>query len=219
MRMQAFHDGQILKGLYITAILATISVLGCGDSPVYDESIVTPIEQLRDPNVEVRFQAADVLVDIGEPAVPALIDELDGSWPYELATSASGVLARIGEPAIPALVKALDDKEMLTRHGAVLALGEMRGAASPAVPALIQRLDDKILLIRSGAAIALGRIGTTNEDVVLALLDVMSDEFMHGYAMTAFMEMGEPVVPELTKATNHKNHHIRENAAAVLRWF
>ena len=28
---------------------------------------------------------------------------------------------------------------------------------------------------------------------------------MHGYAISAFGEMGEPVVPELTKATNHKN--------------
>ena len=219
MRTQVLDNTQILKGIYITAILAIISLLGCGDSPVYDESITTPIEQLRDPNAEVRLQAADVLVDIGEPAVPALIDELDGSWPYESATSASGVLARIGEPAIPALVEALDDKAVLIRRGAVLALGDMRMSARPAVPALIQRLDDKILLIRSGAALALGKIRATNEDAVLALLDVMSDEFMHRYAMTAFMEMGEPVVPELTKATNHKDRHIRENAAAVLRWF
>ena len=219
MRMEAFHDGQILKGLYIIAILVTSSLLGCGDSPVYDESIVTPIEQLRDPNVEVRFQAADALVAIGEPAVPALIDELDGSWPYEGYTSASGVLARIGEPAIPALIEALDDKELLTRHGAIHALGKMGKSAGPAVPALIKRLDDRIPLVRSGAAITLGMIGATNEAAVLALLNVMSDEFMHGYAMTAFMEMGKPVVPELTKATNHKDHHIRENAAAVLRWF
>lgn len=219
MRMQAFHDGQILKGLYTVAILVIISLLGCGDSPVYDESIATPIEQLRDPNVEVRFQAADALVAIGEPAVPALIDELDGSWPYEVYTSASGVLARIGEPAIPALIEALDDKELLTRHGAINALGKMGKSADPAVPALIKRLDDKIPLVRSGAAITLGMIGATNEEAVLALLYVMSDEFMHGYTMTAFMEMGEPVVPELTKARNHKDRHIRENAAAVLRWF
>ena len=69
MRMQVLHENQILKGLYITVILATISVLGCGNSPVY-------IEQLRDPNAEVRSQAADVLVNIGEPAVPALINAI-----------------------------------------------------------------------------------------------------------------------------------------------
>ena len=72
MQMQVLHDDQILKGLYIIAILATISVLGCGDSPVYDESIATPIEQSRDPNAEIGFQAADVLVNIGEPVVPEL---------------------------------------------------------------------------------------------------------------------------------------------------
>ena len=219
MRMQVLHKGQILKGLCIAVTLATISVLGCGNSPVYDESIATPIERLRDPNAEIRSQAADVLVDIGKPAVPALIDELDGSWPYESETSATGVLARVGEPAIPALIDALDDKEVLTRYGAVLALGGMRESAGPAVPALIKRLDDKIPLVRSTAAIALGWIGATNEEAVLALLDVMSDEFMHGYAIAAFGEMGEPVVPELIKATNHKDRHIRANAAAALRLF
>ena len=219
MRMQVLHKGQILKGLCIAVTLATISVFGCGDSPVYDESIATPIERLRDPNAEVRFQAADVLVDIGEPAVPALIDELDGSWPYEPETSASGVLAQIGEPAIPALIDALGDKEVLTRYGAVLALAKMDTSAEPAVPALIDRLDDKNSLVRSTAALALGMIGATNEEAVLALLDVMSDEFMHGYAISAFGEMGEPVVPELIKATNHKNHQIRANANAALQLF
>ena len=219
MRMQVLHENQTLKGLYITVILATISLSGCGASPVYDESITTPIEQLRDPNAEVRFQAADVLVNIGEPAVPALIGELDGSWPYESNTSASGVLAQIGEPAIPALVEALDDKEVLTRYGAVLALGKMGASAGPAVPALIKRLKDKILLVRSGAAIVLGMIGATNEKAVLALLDVMSDEFMYGYAISAFGEMGELVVPELIKATNHKNSHIRANATIALQQF
>jgi HEAT repeat protein len=217
--MWVLHENQILKGLYITVILATISVLGCGNSPVYDESIATPIEQLRDPNAEVRFQAADALVDIGEPAVPALIGELDGSWPYEFNTSASGVLAQIGEPAIPALVEALDDKEVLTRHGAVLALREMGESAGPAVPALIKRLKDKIPLVRSSAALVLGMIGTTTEAAVLALLKVMDDEFMRGYAIAAFGEIGEPIVSELIKATNQKNHRVRENATVVLRLF
>ena len=219
MQMQVLHENQILKGLYITVTLATISVLGCGNSPVYDESIATPIEQLRDPNAEVHSQAADVLVNIGEPAIPALIDELDGSWPYKFETSASGVLARIGEPAIPALIDALGDKEVLTRRGAILALAEMDASAGPAIPALLKRLKDKIPLVRSGAALALGMIGATTEEAVLALLDVMNDEFMHGYAISAFDEMGEPVMPELIKATNHKSHHIRENAAVALRLF
>ena len=188
MRTQVLDNTQILKGLYITAILATISLLGCGDSPVYDESIVNPIEQLRDPNAEVRSQAADVLVNIGEPAVPALIN-------------------------------ALDDKEMLTRYGAVVTLAEMGASAGPEVPALIKRLKDKIPLVRSTAALALGMIEATTEEAVLALLEVMDNAFMHGYAISAFGEMGEPVVPELTKATNHKHHHIRANATIALQLF
>jgi HEAT repeat protein len=82
-------------------------------------------EQLRDPNPATRSQAADALVDIGAPAVPALVSALGGSWPYKLETSASGVLAQIGEPAVPALIEALDDKDVVTRHNAVIALAEV----------------------------------------------------------------------------------------------
>jgi HEAT repeat protein len=138
-----------------------------------------------------RSQAADALVDIGAPAVPALVSTLGGSWPYKLETSASGVLAQIGEPAVPALIEALDDKDVVTRYNAVIVLAEMRASAGAAVPALIERLEDKILLVRSGAVFALVRIGaeTRTSEAVLALLDSMDDESLAPYVESYFFDV------------------------------
>ena len=120
MKPKLYRTLALQRVIYIAVLaLVAISISGCGiteDSPVYDENISPFVEQLRDPDPAIRSQAADALVDTGAPAVPVLISELGGSWPYEIETSASGVLARIGKPAVPALIEALDDKEVVTRH-------------------------------------------------------------------------------------------------------
>ena len=152
MKPKPYRTLALQQIIYIAVLaLVVMSVSGCGitENSSYDEDISPLVEQLRDPDPTTRSQAADTLVDMGTPAVPVLISELGGSWSYEVETSASGVLARIGKPAVPALIETLDNKDVITRHNAAMALAEMRGAAGAAVPALIERLDDKILLVRS----------------------------------------------------------------------
>ena len=208
--------------IYIAALaLVVMSVSGCGlteDSPVYDEDINPLVEQLRDPDPVTCSQAADALVDIGTPAVPVLVSELGGSWPYEVETSASSVLSRIGEPAVPALIEALDDKDVVTRHNAALALSKMRGAAGAAVPALIERLEDKVLLVRSSAVFALVRIGaeTRTSEAVIGLLDAMDDESLAPYVESYFFDMGNSAIPALLGARHHKDRRIRERAHYML---
>ena len=222
MKPKLYRILALQRGIYIASlVLIAISVFGCGivkDSPVYDESTVHLVEQLRDPNPATRFQAADALVDIGAPAVPVLVSELGGSWPYEVETSASSVLSRIGEPAVPALIEALDDKDVVTRHNAALALSKMRGAAGAAVPALIERLEDKVLLVRSSAVFALVRIGaeTRTSEAVIGLLDAMDDESLAPYVESYFFDMGNSAIPALLGAKDHKNRHIRERADYML---
>lgn len=221
MKPKLYRTLALQRIIYIAALaLVAMSVSGCGiaeDSP-YDEDISPLVEQLRDPDPVTRSQAADALVETGAPAIPVLISELGGSWPYELETSASGVLARIGEPAVPALIEALDNKDFSTRYNAVFALGEMRGVAGAAVPALIERLDDKILLVRSSAAFALVRIGaeTRTSEVVLGLLDAMDDESLAPYVESYFFDIGDSATLALLKAKSHKNRHIRDRADYML---
>ena len=218
MRPKSYRILALQRIIYLASlILVVISISGCGiaeDSPVYDEDITHLVEQLRDPNPATRSQAADALVDIGAPAVPVLVSELGGSWPYGVETTASGVLSRIGEPAVPALIEALDNKDVVTRHNAALALAKIRGVAGAAVPALIERLEDKFLLVRSSAAFALVRIGaeTRTSEVVLGLLDAMDDESLAPYVDSFFFDMGDSAIPALLGAKDHKNRHIRERA-------
>ena len=138
--------------------------------------------------------------------------------PHKFETSASGVLARIGEPAVPELIEALDNKDFSTRHNAVWALAEMRGAAGAAVPALIERLDDKILLVRSTTAFALVRIGaeTRTSEVVLGLLDAMDDDSLAPYIESYFFDMADSATLALLRAKSHKDRHIREHADYML---
>ena len=222
MKPKPYRILALQRIIYIAVLaLVAISIFGCRaakDSPVYDEDIANLVEQLRDPNPGTRSQAADALVDIGAPAVPALISALGGSWPYKLETSASGVLAQIGEPAVPALIEALDDKDVVTRHNAVITLAEMRASAGAAVPALIERLEDKILLVRSGAVFALVRIGaeTRTSEAVLGLLDSMDDESLAPYVESYFFDMGDSAIPALVDMKRHKNRRIRERADYML---
>ena len=222
MKPKPYRILALQRIIYIAVLaLVAISIFGCRaakDSPVYDEDIANLVEQLRDPNPATRSQAADALVDIGAPAVPALVSTLGGSWPYKLETSASGVLAQIGEPAVPALIEALDDKDVVTRRNAVIALAEMRASAGAAVPALIERLEDKILLVRSGAVFALVRIGaeTRTSEAVLALLDSMDDESLAPYVESYFFDMGDSAIPALVEVKRHKNRRIRERADYML---
>lgn len=221
MKPKPYRTLALQQIIYIAALaLVVMSVSGCGitENSSYDEDISPLVEQLRDPDPTTRSQAADTLVDMGTPAVPVLISELGGSWSYEVETSASGVLARIGKPAVPALIEALDNKDVITRHNAAMALAEMRGAAGAAVPALIERLDDKILLVRSTTAFALVRIGaeTRTSEVVLGLLDAMDDESLAPYIESYFFDMADAATFSLLGARNHKDRHIRERARYML---
>ena len=221
MKPKPYRTLALQQIIYIAALaLVVMSVSGCEitENSSYDEDISPLVEQLRDPDPTTRSQAADALVDMGTPAVPVLISELGGSWSYEVETSASGVLARIGKPAVPALIEALDNKDVITRHNAAMALAEMRGAAGAAVPALIERLDDKILLVRSTTAFALVRIGaeTRTSEVVLGLLDAMDDESLAPYIESYFFDMADAATFSLLGARNHKDQHIRERARYML---
>ena len=82
--------------------------------------IPVSIKCLRDPEA-VRLWAASVLIDIGEPAVPALIETMRDEN-EAVCTIATVVLSHIGQPAAPGLIAALRDEVELVRIHAALAL-------------------------------------------------------------------------------------------------
>ncbi len=129
-------------------------------------------ELLKDPNAQVRHDAAHVLSKIGDPlAVNALIDALSDDQ-AEVLTKVAFALGRIGDPkAIPALVRLVghESRELQsTLHSVLEAFGP------EATSALLGVLNSDAWQTREQAAYILGFIGSEND--VARLSELLKDE-------------------------------------------
>ena len=97
-----------------------------------------------------RESARRALVNIGEPAVPALIDALS-NLKQQVRWEAAKALGQIGDPiAAPALVTALEDKHFGVRWLAAVGLVALKhDGVQPLLSALLERSDSDCL--REGA--------------------------------------------------------------------
>lgn len=103
-----------------------------------------------------RPETIQRLIDIGEPALPHLIDAL-GHRSRHVRDAAAFTLGRIGDKrAVMPLVGALGDGEAGVRKVAAYALGSLEDVR--ALPALIRLLRDVDEQVVSAAVYALGRI-------------------------------------------------------------
>jgi HEAT repeat protein len=133
----------------------------------------------------IRACVADALVQIGIPAVPALINEVtDKCSPVRIeaiktldrmrdvsavhgfitaledeliAARSAGAIVRIGSPAVEALISAVSDTHTEVRLWAANCLGLIGDIT--AVPALIKAVGDETSQVRTKAVKALKRLG------------------------------------------------------------
>lgn len=91
------------------------------------------IAALNVPDREVRLRVTRALIELGAPAVPALVKALGDEDPL-IWRLASAALAKIGVPAVEALVAAVEGDDEQTRLLAAALLVRMR-AITPASPA------------------------------------------------------------------------------------
>ena len=198
---------------------------------------------LNDENEATRLNAAYALGNIGELAIPTLIEALrqesKAAWNRNLDrgdfTNPSQLdsiygLAVVGEPAVPALTEVLDDTDWWTRAGAAAALGCMGEPAHGAVPALIEVLKDDSEWVRRNAADTLGNIGPLAQSAVPALIEALgdnrpvsrwslSDSPLRENAMIALAKMGklpQSAIPVMEEALQDENEYIRSWAAIAL---
>jgi HEAT repeat protein len=95
---------------------AVLHALGRRDAP---EAITPLLFALADPSPYLARLAADALVQIGAPAVPALCEALDREVEARVRVNLARALALIGDTrAIPALFRALDDDSPHVQHWA-----------------------------------------------------------------------------------------------------
>jgi len=140
-----------------------------------ENSLEELIKRLKDSNPEIRQEAAEKLIEIGDEAVPYLIEALQekSGWRIDFETSSRAsltlkeissfrrtvawVLGEIGDyRAINPLIETLRDENISVRNSAAKALVEIGEAA---VDPLIALLKDWNKDIREAAIWALGEIG------------------------------------------------------------
>ena len=125
-----------------------------GNSP---EDIQKLIDLFQFPVPQANVEAGAKLVQIGLPAVPALIDAL-ASWDNKTYNQSLGALEKIGAPARPAIVAALDDPRLYVRLNAREFLVKTLWKSPEIEAALARGLASKVTLDRASAAQAAGAI-------------------------------------------------------------
>lgn len=135
------------------------------------QTIVPPlIQALKDPEANVRYNAADTLRKIGnmsgiDKAILAMINDLKASEP-QTRRNAISMLRKIGDArSVEPLVKALKDPEAYVRRSSAYALGEIvervddKQVFQVAVDPLIELLKDQDVDTRNRAVETLKKIG------------------------------------------------------------
>jgi HEAT repeat protein len=163
-----------------------------------EANIATLIQQLEHADVDVRNQARDVLLEIGEPALPQLMKHALGE----------AHLAHMHEPLErhlnPDIKTETEKVSTRIRHGCAKILIQM---GKTAVPTLIEAWrDDDDFFYRANASRLLTRMGNPALDAFIATLDA-EEKTMRSHALFALDDMMEfsqhpraPETPDLTLA-------------------
>jgi len=169
---------------------------------------------LKDADGEVRSIAATAVGNLGakaEPAIPALIAQLENDKTKEARETAARALGRIGKAApknrtaVTALEKAAtQDADAVTRTVALGALAMMDEDVPAQVAALRKFLHHKEALVRMKAAHALGMIGLAAKAAAPEIIEVLekeTDGHRRGYVARSLGNTGDPnSLPALKKA-------------------
>jgi HEAT repeat protein len=143
------------SGVRRTAAYALANVIP-KDDPAGKAALVPLSAALRDGDADVQRNASLALQNVGEPAVPTLVEALS-----EKGTKITGLartsLVAIGAPAVPALIKALEDNNSpaVVRTQVCSVLEQIGPAASDAADALTAAQKDSNKAVRDAAARAL----------------------------------------------------------------
>jgi HEAT repeat protein len=169
--------------------------------------------------------AIPALMDIGAPAVPALLKKLeDKDLLGQRRNSVVLALAAIDTSprTVALLIDALKDREDDWKAypvGLIRALAEIGPDAKEAVPLLLEilrRKKDDLPTWRNEAAKALGEIGAGDKKVAAALTEALNDYRTLDAALRGLVLLGPASVPSLADALRSKDLGRSGMAAVAL---
>jgi hypothetical protein len=196
------------------------------------------VSKLGHEKESIAFQAAYTLSDMGESAVPAVIDAMldedeavrwhevyqehtKGEGFHSRSANASYALSAMGSAAVPALMEVAARREWWARVSAVEALGDIGLAAGDAVPVLAEAVADESELVRRHAVEGLGTAGQGSTSAVPALIDALGDdsENVRRNATLALARIGvhaQETAPALKSSLEDENRYVRGQAVHAL---
>ena len=160
--------------------------------------------------------ALDILVELEELAIPALIEAIEDPAICDLspANYLQDTLISMGSAAVPSLIEMLGDSSADARVDAAFMLGQIDDERC--VAPLIDALEDSDTWVRYQAAYALGYLQA--EDAIEPLIELLSDadEYVQGAALDALTDIGMPVVELLLGLYHDGSTSDQESIADVL---
>ena len=204
-----------------------------------DGCIAELVEVLGNGSEAERLDAAYGLADIGEEAVPALIeamkvealetlDETTAKTPDNAhgtnptSGCAAIALTAIGKPAVPALIEAMVNDHWWVRAVAANALGRMGKEAEGAVSPLREAGRDDHWWVRRNALEALGMIEILSPELLADLSLSLDDEDYRvrrngALALAKFGKEGDAAVSAFILMLEDENRYNRFYAAYALK--
>jgi len=156
----------------------------------------------------------EALGEIGEPAVPYLVDKMD-TQDARTMWALDDIFKIIGTPAVPAIVEAIGAEDNYKRRLAVRVLGDMKDTT--AVEGLLRYTDDTDFRIRAGVLSALGKIGD-RRGVEPALTGLKDDDYLvrTSAAISLSMLAVPSTIDPLLNALSDPYYGVRFEAAKAL---
>jgi HEAT repeat protein len=142
-------------------------------------------KQLADADPGVIVAALHTLADMGDEAVPFLMEALKDPKSRYWAEVALAEIGPDAAPAAPALAAAAEEGPTEERLQALLALAAIGDRAAAAAPVAIKALESDDAALRLPAAFALGRMKASAGDESLKKVAAGDDPFLGGVAAWA----------------------------------
>ncbi|MBC7968787.1 MAG: HEAT repeat domain-containing protein [Verrucomicrobia bacterium] len=235
MRTLRRHKFGTLLGLSATCLSLVLlqSDRSATQIPNANQNTVAPsklVAALKDPDPQVRFQAAATLYKIDsqrEAATAVMIAALKDPNPKVRAEAANAIAALDpkAQAAIPALLVALKDPESQVRYNAAQALRFMGAAAKVAIPDLIKALSDVeadgSYFMVNGAVDALIDICLASKVVPPALIATLRQrnppaKLRGTFVLSELGALARVATPELTMVLRDSNPFVRLHAVIAL---
>ncbi len=191
------------------------------------DSIPQLVDAIKQENRKLRLNAADALAQLGDPAIPVLVDLLRNSKDDGVRRQAAWALGNTPQAPIRAIedlrFAASKDPSKWVRWRAGMTLGAMGESAQAAIPDLILLAQDPDRLTRSVSVEALVQINVASAAQVELFEKLLNDSHLNVrraaiFGLGKFGALSQEVLPRLEQIKTHDpDDRLRRDAQIAIQ--